>query len=338
MHWEVFRKIYKELTPMGEWIGMTWMRKRRRKPIPNSYHIFWNIYVPNIQSYILKTKKLYTNVTSSVCMAESWDMGFHFVHFHCRFVDHKKFKGKKLKKRILQTFHQAPPSWELCYTVGTPSQGLTFRGPSRLTCTGPWFAGSGHLVNQLCKVCPQASEAFREKACQTAAKGPPPSPRVDFHLRIGVGIRTQHSFTTRTHAAWGSRSGKPRGDSEPEEVAGAVQPQEGRQAALPCTLTHSVGLKALCRPMAFTNVRAFTQYAAPGSTVSRYTGRTPGLTTLMCSFRKPENSHTLSQAGQERERRREGKLSILPFQHAYIMFLSFFHLFIHSFLKNYSFI
>lgn len=232
MHWEVFRKIYKELTPMGEWIGMTWMRKRRRKPIPNSYHIFWNIYVPNIQSYILKTKKLYTNVTSSVCMAESWDMGFHFVHFHCRFVDHKKFKGKKLKKRILQTFHQAPPSWELCYTVGTPSQGLTFRGPSRLTCTGPWFAGSGHLVNQLCKVCPQASEAFREKACQTAAKGPPPSPRVDFHLRIGVGIRTQHSFTTRTHAAWGSRSGKPRGDSEPEEVAGAVQPQEGQAGCL----------------------------------------------------------------------------------------------------------
>ena len=211
MHWEVFRKIYKELTPMGEWIGMTWMRKRRRKPIPNSYHIFWNIYVPNIQSYILKTKKLYTNVTSSVCMAESWDMGFHFVHFHCRFVHHKKFKGKKLKKRILQTFHQAPPSWELWYTAGTLSQGLTFRGPSRLTCTGPWFAGSGHLVNQLCKVCPQASEAFREKACQTAAKGPPPSPRVDFHLRIGVGIRTQHSFTTRTHAAWGSRSGKPRG-------------------------------------------------------------------------------------------------------------------------------
>lgn len=232
MHWEVFRKIYKELTPMGEWIGMTWMRKRRRKPIPNSYHIFWNIYVPNIQSYILKTKKLYTNVTSSVCMAESWDMGFHFVHFHCRFVDHKKFKGKKLKKRILQTFRQAPPSWELCYTVGTPSQGLTFKGPSRLTCTGPWFAGSGHLVNQLCKVCPQASEAFREKACQTAAKGPPPSPRVDFHLRIGVGIRTQHSFTTRTHAAWGSRSGKPRGDSEPEEVAGAVQPQEGQAGCL----------------------------------------------------------------------------------------------------------
>lgn len=30
MHWEVFRKIYKKLTFMGEWIGMTWMKKRRR--------------------------------------------------------------------------------------------------------------------------------------------------------------------------------------------------------------------------------------------------------------------------------------------------------------------
>lgn len=157
-----------------------------------------------------------------------------------------------------------------------------------------------------------------------------------------MGIRIQHAFTTRTHAACGSRSGKPRGEARGSSRRHAPQsqrkqqapctPRRGRQAALPCTLTHSVRLKALCRPMAFTNVRAFTQYAAPGSTVSRYTGRIPGLTTLTCSFRKPENSHSLSEAGQERERRREGKLSMFPFQHAYRMFLSFFHSFIH-FLK-----
>ena len=270
-------------------------------------------------------------------MAESWDVGFHFVSFHCRFVDHKKFKGKKEEDST--DFPSGPSQLRAVLHSGHPSQGLTFRGPSRLTCIGPCFAGSGHLVNQLFTVCPQASEAFRGKVCQTAAKGPPLGEvRVDFHFRVGVGIRTQHNFTTGTHAAWGSRSGKPRGDSEPEEAAGMCTPRRGRQAALPCTLTHSVRLKALCRPMAFTNVRAFTQYAAPGSTVSRYTGRTPGFTTLTCSFRKPENSHTLSEAGQERGRRREGKLSILPFQHAYIMFLSFFHLFIHSFFNNYSFI
>lgn len=105
--------------------------------------------------------------------------------------------------------------------------------------------------------------------------------------------------------------------------------RRGRQAALPCTLTHSGWLKALCRPMAFTNVRAFTQYAAPGSTISRYTGRTPDLTTLTCSFRKPKNSHTLSEAGQEKERRREGTLLLFPFCIQNVpLILSFVHSFI----------
>lgn len=31
-------------------------------------------------------------------MAESWDVGFHFASLHSRFVDHKNFKGKKIKE------------------------------------------------------------------------------------------------------------------------------------------------------------------------------------------------------------------------------------------------
>ena len=53
------------------------------------------INVPNIQNdNFLKTKKLYTNVTRGVCVAESWDVGFCFISLHCRLLNHKKFKGK----------------------------------------------------------------------------------------------------------------------------------------------------------------------------------------------------------------------------------------------------
>lgn len=101
------------------------------------------------------------------------------------------------------------------------------------------------------------------------------------------------------------------------------------RSSLPCTLMHSAWLKALCLPMAFTNVWAFTQYTAPGSMVSRCTGTPLLLTILTCSFRRAENSYTLREARQERERRaREGKRQIFPFQAAYRIFLLI-HSFIH---------
>lgn len=84
--------------------------------------------------------------------------------------------------------------------------------------------------------------------------------------------------------------------------------QETGRPCVPCTLTHSAWLKGLCLPMAFTNARTFTQYAAPGSMVSRCTGMPRLLTTLTCSLRRPENSSSLGEAGQERaERAKEGK-------------------------------
>ena len=110
---------------------------------------------------------------------------------------------------------------------------------------------------------PSGLGSFQGKVCQTAAKGPPPSLRVDFHLWAGVGLRTQHTFSTRTRAAWGSGSGRARGDSEPEEAAGAVHTQEGQTGCLtlhldtfrlaegtvpPNGLHERPGLHTVCRP------------------------------------------------------------------------------------------
>lgn len=140
------------------------------------------------------------------------------------------------------------------------------------------------------------------------------------------GIRIQHA-TTGTHEPAGAGQGN-QGETQSQRNSRRMHPCGGRQAALPCTLTHSVRLKALCRRWPSRTSGPSHSMPPSGSTVSRYMGRIPGLTTLTCSFRKPENSHTLSEAGQERERRREGKLS---------MFLSSMHTecsspsFIHSF-------